>query len=900
MTALPTAPARQVHLKVNLLEVLHGKFALITGPVGCGKSTLLSAILGEVPQLAGRIELLGSVAYCAQIPWLLHGTVQDNITFGKRYDEEKFSKVVDVCSLRPDLALLQDGQATIIGERGVNLSGGQKARVSLARAGYSDASLYLLDDPLSAVDAHVAVHLVKECLGADGFLSKTTRLLVSHQVQFATEVDLVVVIRNGEVTAVGPPQQFSIEELRSAERAVDEPPPESTQASGRPGVEGPSESGPPTLDRARSLPQAEALGPPLDRKGAGNQLSTKGFTRSTSAPPDPAEHEVHRRLSRVSSLDGEETGDTEERAEEVEEGALSLRVWGAFVKAMGWGVWVVIATNFVSTAGYLCSALWIGQWPEVSEKLGTADALVVYALISFAIVAFTAMRLLVFQYSSLKLSRSMHQRALWAVIRSPMSWHDTTPTGRVVNRFSSDLQKVDTDLQSNVTNLLRALFDMLASFLVVLFVVPLIFVVVIPSLIAYFWIQKIYRKSGREIQRMASKSYSPIYQGVDEAIAGVATIRAYEKQQYFSGRNAARISRSVRLDLTLQGCQRWLGFRLKMLGACISSMVALLVVLHSYLGPLGRSISGPAAGVALRYAQQLSNALESILNNLTSTEQCLVAVERLTTYSELEDEGSLETAESVPAVEGSVCFENVVMRYRPDLPTVLRGLSFAIPGGSSLGVVGRTGAGKSSLLQALFRMCPIESGTIHLYGKDVSGIGLHTLRKALAIIPQDPVGFTGTVRFNLDPFTQHDDQRLWQELEKVQLKAHFQAKEEGLDFQVSSGGENLSVGQRQLLCCARALIRGARILVLDEATASVDFNTDSLIQQVLRKEVQTKQLTTITIAHRISTILGADRVLVMEEGRAAEFGPTQELADTTSSKFAALIRAAKAAEQKTI
>ncbi|CAE7257132.1 abcC12 [Symbiodinium natans] len=684
-----------------------------------------------------------------------------------------------------------------------------------------------------------------------------------------------------------------MEELRSAERA-DEPEVTSPAAGGLPAP-------PPSLDRARSLPH-EKVPSVLTRLDMGEVSPTKGFVRSTSLPSEQEQYEEceeGRRRRRTSSVDGVEVARiTEERAEETEEGSLSIRVWCAFVRAMGWGVWVVIATNCVSTAGYLLSALWIGHWPELSEQMGTTDALLVYALISFSIVVFTAMRLLVFQYSSLRLSRNMHQKALWAVIRSPMAWHDTTPTGRVVNRFSSDLQKVDTDLQNNVVGLLRSMFDMLASFLVVLFVVPLIFVVVVPTLAAYFWIQKLYRKSGREIQRMASKSYSPIYQGVDEAINGVATIRAYEKQQYFSGRTAARVSRSVRLDLTLQGCQRWLGFRLKMLGACISSMVALLVVLHAYLGPLGRSISGPAAGVALRYAQQLSNALESILNNLTSTEQCLVAVERLTTYSEMPDEGELETQEALSSVEGSVRFENVFMRYRPELPTVLKGLTFSIPGGSSLGVVGRTGAGKSSLLQALFRMCPIESGTIHLYGKDVSGLGLHTLRKALAIIPQDPVGFTGTVRFNLDPFMQNDDTRIWGELEKVQLKAHFEAKAEGLGFMVTAGGENLSVGQRQLLCCARALIRGARILVLDEATASVDFTTDALIQQVLRKEVETQQLTTITIAHRISTILGADRVLVMEEGQAAEFGPTQDLAATPTSKFAALVTAAQAAEKR--
>lgn len=305
--------------------------------------------------------------------------------------------------------------------------------------------------------------------------------------------------------------------------------------------------------------------------------------------------------------------ETEERAEDMEEGHLSLRVWCTFMRAMGCGAFWVIVLNLISTVGYLASALWLGHWPEVQAKMGTGDALAIYAVIAFGILFFTLGRILMFQWSSLALAISMHKKALWAVLRAPMSWLDTTPGGRIINRFSSDMSKIDLDLQGSMQNLLRAVCDLFASVVVAGAVLPIVFIIFVPVLFAYHWIQKVYRKAGREIQRLASKARSPIYQGVDEAIVGVTTIRAYGKQGYFMAQNERRVSRSLRLDFTQMGCQKWLGFRLKFLGSFVSTVVALLVVLHRYLGPLGRAISGPAAGLALRYAQQLSNAMEGPL-----------------------------------------------------------------------------------------------------------------------------------------------------------------------------------------------------------------------------------------------------------------------------------------------
>jgi len=340
---------------------------------------------------------------------------------------------------------------------------------------------------------------------------------------------------------------------------------------------------------------------------------------------------------------------------------------------------------------------------------------------------------------------------------------------------------------------------------------------------------------------------------------------------------------------------------MRLLGAILSASTALLVVFHNYLGWMGSLVSGMGAGLALRYAGTITGNLEGFMNSITQVELCLVALERLAAYAELQSESELvQPSDDVISSDGAVVqwrpikgeiqFTDVVMSYRADLAPVLQGISFLIPGGTSIGIVGRTGEGKSTVLQALFRMCELQSGVVSIDGMDISKLGLHTLRSSLAIIPQDPVGFTGSVRFNLDPFQDHTDDEIMAELAKVQLRAFVEAKGEGLDYQLSAGGDNLSVGQRQLLCAARAFLRGCRILVLDEATASVDFATDALIQDALKFEVTTKNLTTLTIAHRINTILSADRVLVVKGGRAAEFGQTQELANDTSSLFYTFLR----------
>mmetsp|Transcript_87634 Transcript_87634/g.268147 ORF Transcript_87634/g.268147 Transcript_87634/m.268147 type:complete len:600 (-) Transcript_87634:11-1810(-) len=582
-------------------------------------------------------------------------------------------------------------------------------------------------------------------------------------------------------------------------------------------------------------------------------------------------------------------------------GALDVKVWTTYVRAMGACIAATLLCCFVANQTLqVVATTFLAKWSSTLPKQGsvmTPDeeaaslrSLGIYALMMFGSLTSIVMRTTLFRHTSLKVSRAMHVDALWKVLRSPMSWLDTTPTGRVINRFSQDMQKLDMDTQGTTANFVDQLVLLAVSAGVVAFNVPLLLPFMLPLVFVYQRLQLRFRSTARELQRLASRAKSPIYQGLDEAILGVSSIRAFEQQGYFIQRNVDRTLLHISLMFNIMCCNRWLCVRLRLVGTIPIAGACLAMVLDPTVGLPGIAATGAMAGLVLQYALRFATSTEGFLQSLTQTELCLVAIERISTYGQLASEPALE----VPAVDGGIGnwpprgeirFEEVVMRYRSDLPLVLNGISFTVPGGTSLGVVGRTGAGKSSLLQALFRMCELESGRIVIDGTDISSLGLHTLRRHLAIIPQDPVGFTGSVRVNLDPFSERQETELWARLKEVQLAEFIGSKEEGLDFQLSAGGENLSVGQMQLICAARAFLRNARILILDEATASVDFKTDSLIQQVLRDEVTKNSLTTVTIAHRINTIMGADNVLVMDRGTAAELGPPRALADDPKSVF---------------
>eukprot|EP00930_Biecheleria_cincta_P034402 TRINITY_DN23780_c0_g1_i1.p1 TRINITY_DN23780_c0_g1~~TRINITY_DN23780_c0_g1_i1.p1 ORF type:complete len:1507 (+),score=289.06 TRINITY_DN23780_c0_g1_i1:550-4521(+) len=995
---VPIAP----HLKVTPLEIVSGKLVMVAGAVGAGKSTFVAALLNEVPRLSGHVELSGPVAYCAQVPWILHGTIQDNVTVGDEFDEALFNMVTQACALDRDLEELAEGANTVIGERGINLSGGQKARIGLARAvyRYSRTAVYILDDPLSAVDMHVAKHLMEKCLGADGILQSTTRILVTHQLQFKDRADLLMVLKDGKLVQCKPPGDFFNEELTALGLQADAQSKSDEHAMPEPACSEVSDALPPSplplwrctsssSDMSAVVPQLETacLGwqaeawPQLQDDGNTGELSMvaakdsprkmqqyrsqhpMNHTRSTplplqlmrsvsaldalpqessspKSPPaaldllrsttdpvssaklemmgepprSPASAEVEQmhvaepEEVAPEAVDAVQPTDVVEGQEEREVGALDLSIWCTYARIMGPTMGSCLALAYLGTSfTQLGSTWWLKHWSSenMASSWESLDALAVYAMFALGTVTCLSSRMFFFRRTSLRTSRQLHHKLLWAVLRAPMSWIDMTPSGRIINRFAQDVQKLDMELQGTTSSFVDNILNLIISLAVVGVAVPAVLLVVLPMLYLYNRVQKRFRQTARELQRLASSSRSPIFQSLDEAICGVSTLRAFGLQSFFIERNSNRCGLNTRLDFSIVGCNRWLSTRMKCLGTVPVAGVVLAVLLQKHVSWLSFSISSSMAGLVLRYTLQLTNNLEGLLQGLTNMELCLVALERITTYAQLTPEPWSASQEMWPEEEletdekpgwpscGKICFDSVCMRYRNSLPPVLNGISFTVPGGTSVGVVGRTGAGKSSLLQALFRMCPLDGGVISIDGEDIWKMGLRTLRRRLAIIPQDPVGFTGTLRFNLDPFGDYSEADLMAELEKVQLKEFVDAQQNGLNYHLSAGGENLSVGQRQLACAARAFLIKSPILILDEATASVDFKTDTLIQEVLRKEMQTRSLTTVTIAHRINTIISCTNVLVMDKGKNVEFGPPQELAADPSTIFSTFVPASE-------
>jgi len=935
--------SQPVTLSVPSLVVPKGKLTMVVGGVGAGKSTLLGGILHEAPLVAGRVLCNGSTAYCSQTPWQMHGTIRENILMGEELDPSWFKKVVRACALVPDLKQMKNGSATIIGERGINLSGGQKARVSLARATYAGASFYLLDDPLSAVDTHVAAHLMEHCFGsANGLLKNTTRLLVTHQLQFMNHADLVVVVKDGKVVAAKPPSELSEEELELAgveapeDKPLEAPPAMVREVSGGGGdvlirqvsseplelsVDDAESSrlelGPSSdsrkgswpvslLQRSTSLGSSEPVPTPLSLQRSSTSPSENDtdvgvalteLKKRQAAPAVPSEAPTEASSTKAEDDDWEDNVDADAaessaHEEEREEGSMSRKVWAHYFRAMGA---CTFFTVLLVLLGSNSLQLFATNWIASSDGDNIWGMLAVYSCALLGAVILIVTNSVIFVWTSVKVSRNIHEKTLWAVLRSPMSWFDTTPTGRVVNRFNQDLSKIDQELSMNVRSFMQQIIIFLFAIGTMAAFVPAIFVVFLPCVYFYFKINRLFATANRDLQRLKSKNVSPILIGLDEATSGGSTIRAFEKDEFFKQRNLSRINTYMQLSVTLTGCSAWQQIRLKLLSASISAAASLLLVLHSNVSFIGMSISGASAGLVLQYANKLSGALEGICNNIGNLELSLVSLERVTGFLELKSEAALhesgDTALSWPTA-GEITFENVEMRYREALPLSLNGISFKVPGGTSVGVVGRTGAGKSTITQTLFRLSEIESGTISIDGVNIASLGLHKLRKALAIIPQDPLGFTGSLRFNLDPFDEKQDDELWAELDKVQMGDFFRNQDESLSYKLTAGGENLSVGQRQLVCAARAFLRGCKILVLDEATANVDFKTDGLIQEVLKNEVTTKKLTTFTIAHRINTILGNDNVLVMDAGKCIEFGPTQKLANDPKSAFHSFVHPA--------
>ncbi|XP_026390011.1 ABC transporter C family member 2-like [Papaver somniferum] len=841
------------------LEIPVGCLVAVVGSTGEGKTSLISAMLGELPPAAdvdAEVVVRGTVAYVPQVSWIYNATVRDNILFGSPFISARYAKAISVAALQHDLEVLPGGDLTEIGERGVNISGGQKQRVSMARAVYSNSDVYIFDDPLSALDAHVGRQVFDKCIKEE--LQGRTRVLVTNQLHFLPQVDRILLVHDGMVKEEG-----TFEEL--------------------------SNNG--VLFRSL-MENAGKMEEHVEEKKDPEKLEEKG---------PPTNGEVNGVLKSDSQTTKGEKGKTVlVKQEERETGVVSWNVLMRYKNAMG-GLWVVIIlfTCYISTEVLrIMSSTWLSAWTDQStpKTHGPGFYNLVYALLSFGQVLISLLQSYWLIISSLYAAKKLHDAMLHSILRAPMLFFHSNPIGRVINRFAKDLGDIDRNVAVYVNMFFGQTFQLISTFVLIGIVSTISLWAIMPLLIVFYSAYLYYQSTAREVKRLDSISRSPVYAQFGEALNGLSTIRAYQAYDRMSNINGKSMDNNIRYTLVNISANRWLAIRLETLGGIMIWLTATFAVMQNERA-VDQVAFASSMGLLLSYALNITNLLTGVLRLGSLAENSLNAVERIGTYVDLPSEAPAVIENNRPPPgwpsSGSIKFEDVVLRYRPELPPVLHGLSFTISPSEKVGIVGRTGAGKSSMLNALFRIVELERGRILIDDYDVAKFGLTDLRKVLGIIPQSPVLFSGTVRFNLDPFTEHNDADLWEALERAHLKDVIRRNSLGLDAEVTESGENFSVGQRQLLSLARALLRRSKILVLDEATAAVDVRTDALIQKTIREEF--KSCTMLIIAHRLNTIIDCDRVLLLDAGQVSEFDTPEELLSNEGSSFSKMVQSTGAA-----
>ncbi|KAK9267442.1 hypothetical protein L1049_009868 [Liquidambar formosana] len=839
------------------LDIAVGSLVAVVGGTGEGKTSLISAMLGELPPVANaHVVIRGTVAYVPQVSWIFNATVRENILFGSNFEPARYWKSVDVTALQRDIDLLPGRDFTEIGERGVNISGGQKQRVSMARAVYSNSDVYIFDDPLSALDAHVGQQVFNNCIKEE--LRGKTRVLVTNQLHFLPQMDRIILVSEGMVKEEGTFEELSkngklfqklMENVGKMEEQVEEK--EDNKI----------------LDQKNSKPVANG---------------------EVDEFPNDASYTKKGKIGKSLLI----------KQEERETGVVSWNVLMRYKNALG-GLWVVMIlfTCYILTEVLrVLSSTWLSIWTDhgsskSSKSYRAGYYNLIYALLSFGQVIVTLANSYWLISSSLYAAKRLHDVMLNSILRAPMVFFHTNPTGRIINRFAKDLGDIDRNVANFVNNFLGQVWQLFSTFVLIGIVSTISLWAIMPLLILFYAAYLYYQSTSREVKRLDSITRSPVYAQFGEALNGLSTIRAYKAYDRMASINGKSMDNNIRFTLVNFSSNRWLTIRLETLGGLMIWLIATFAVMQN-----GRAENQVAfastMGLLLSYTLNITNLLSGVLRQASRAENSLNAVERVGTYIDLPSEAPtiIESNRPPPGwpLLGSIKFEDVVLRYRPELPPVLHGLSFMISPSEKVGIVGRTGAGKSSMLNALFRIVELEKGRILIDDCDISKFGLTDLRKFLSIIPQSPVLFSGTVRFNLDPFCEHNDADLWEALERAHLKDVVRRNSLGLDAEVLEGGENFSVGQRQLLSLARALLRRSKILVLDEATAAVDVRTDALIQKTIRDEF--KSCTMLIIAHRLNTIIDCERILLLDAGQVLEYDTPERLLLNEGSAFSGMVQ----------
>ncbi|KAG7381567.1 hypothetical protein PHYPSEUDO_005917 [Phytophthora pseudosyringae] len=863
-------------LKNVNLEVKVGEFLVVQGTVGCGKSSLCSALLGEMEKRKGTVFVGGSVAYCSQQAWIQNMTLKDNILFGHPFERKKYEKILDACALTSDLRSLPAGDLTEIGERGVNLSGGQQARIALARACYSNASVYILDSPLSAVDAIVQNEIFEKCLL--GLLRNKTVILVTHNPEIITSSYITRAVTLDEVGTL-------VETYRA-----------DCQSASKPLVS-PMGSDSYTLsafgdsDTTTQISTSDGTG----SEDAVNELSDEA---ALTSPYEDSLHSIRKKSISFSGAADSERGrliQDEGRSD----GRVSRHVFAAYYHAVG-GLPIVSAillSQMIWQVLQISSDFWLSSWSNDAATLGkdaastnahTAYRLGVYASLGLVAALMVFGRTVIVTVYGIHAARKLFDRMTYSLMHAPMRFFDANPIGRVLTRYGGDVDAVDVQIPFMFGTLAANMFSVGCSLATAAYLIRWKGVLLLPVIAVYLAVGSFYISPARELQRLSKITLSPVLNHMSESVDGASVVRAFGQVQRFFQTSSAKLDANHKIWYAQVYVSQWFSLRIQLVGSL------LLLVVTSSLVLLRRQLNVAIIGLAFSYSLKIAANLEGIIRSLTRIETVMVSPERMQEYIDIEQEAPFRIPMMDPPaqvewpVTGSIVFDKVSFRYKEGGDLVLRNLSFSVDGGKKIGIVGRTGAGKSSLTMALFRISELASGSVLIDGVDVGTIGLKSLREKLSIIPQTPVLFKGPLREYLDPFDDFTDDQLWESIREVGLDDRVAEAESKLMMIVEENGENFSVGERQMLCMARALLRHSRIVVFDEATAAIDQETDQKLQRVIRTAFA--KSTVLTIAHRLDTILDSDRILVLDGGRLVEFASPAELVTKSQGHFFELMR----------
>ena len=818
------------------LSIKKGEFICIIGEVGSGKSSLLQSILNSMLPTSpeSKIFINGSISYVSQIPWIQNATIKENIIFYQEFDSERYNKIIEICELKPDLEILSGGDLTEIGEKGINLSGGQKARIAIARALYSKKDIFLFDDPISALDANVGMKIIKNCIIK--FLNGKTRILVTHALQFVSFCDRIFYMKNGKIVWNG-----KYDEIKKESFFKDF-------------YEKMKEKNNNNLKRKTSHEMRNEFLEENEENQIKNELNNGKILRIT-------------------------------KDEIKEEGKIKLSIFKKYFQSINGLVLVISMITFLLLMdGFkAASDIWLGFWSKQKTSKNTFY-FAIYSILGLSGCVFNYFKTNVAYKSSIKGSKIIHKQMVENLIHAPIcTFHETTPKGQILNRFSKDINSLDIRTIRTFNLLLTAIMNFITSIIICSFYQP--YCILFLPFLSFFGykITNFYVNCSRELHRLEGIARSPALNLLNETLPGTTTIRAFDYQQKYLNLFHEKIDEHLKMKIILSGTKQWYDLNLDFLSFSFIMFLVIFTIVFK------DNFTAQAIGILLNYCINIQQSLIHGLNTLSNFENSMIDLERCLQYTNIQSEAPKKTQidndeklKNWPN-EGKIQFVNFSVKYRPETEIVLKNINFSINSKEKIGICGRTGSGKSTITLCLFRIIEAFSGKILIDDVDISKIGLDKLRKNLTIIPQDPCLIEGTLKFNIDPLNLNSVENIINIMKKIGFYYIIENNPFGINQIIQENGNNFSVGEKQLICIVRAILRKSKIIIMDEATANIDYKTEEIIQKAFNEILFDS--TFITIAHRIKTIINYDKIIVLENGEIVEFDSPKKLLENKNGLF---------------